>query len=502
MLWTAHPLNTSAVTYVIHRFESLAALFYFAAVVAFLEATRTKRRAWLAPLAILLGSLSKETVVTAPVLLFILDASLVSGGARAAWRAHRRSHLAHCAALIPLAVLVATATKTASQHAVSGLAQRLAFALTLPGTFGHYLELVVWPRVLTNDYYDWPLGLRFGTSVVVFLCAAVGLGALAARRHHATLVGVAFFIVMLPVSNLAIPLLGEVFAERRMYIPLAAITLAVGALAETAIAFLSRRVSPRLALLAGSSCIGLVVMALTVRTVVRNADYMSDVALYAQDVEARPNNPRAHTWLASALMLAGHIDEGATHAERAFELDPNMPRIATVLTRARSEQGRYDEAALWATRSLRTGAHDDVVVHTAALALVRVGQHEAAIRALESRARDASTGGPVLDLLGWLLATEPSVRDGKRALEYARRALVRLGPSTPPHFRETLPAALAAAGEWDNAVHEAERAAREVRAQGDHERADRLTRQANVYRTHEPWDRDHETRTRPGVLAP
>src|SRR3954469_13960681 len=62
--WSAHPLQTESVTYIIQRAESLAALFYLLTLYAFLRGMdSTRRSAWFAgaALACLLGSATKET---------------------------------------------------------------------------------------------------------------------------------------------------------------------------------------------------------------------------------------------------------------------------------------------------------------------------------------------------------------------------------------------------------------------------------------------------------
>src|SRR5688572_27509856 len=96
-LWVCHPLQTAAVTYLSQRAEALGALFYLAVLYAFLRsASAARRRAWeaLALLALALGLVTKEILVTAPVVLFLADAVLVSGGWRAALRARRGFHAA------------------------------------------------------------------------------------------------------------------------------------------------------------------------------------------------------------------------------------------------------------------------------------------------------------------------------------------------------------------------------------------------------------------------
>jgi len=79
LLFTVHPLQTEAVTYIVGRSSSMAALFYLLALHAFLEAAQTegrRRAVWIATTGALylLGLTAKEIVATLPAALLLLDA--------------------------------------------------------------------------------------------------------------------------------------------------------------------------------------------------------------------------------------------------------------------------------------------------------------------------------------------------------------------------------------------------------------------------------------------
>ncbi|MDE3085046.1 MAG: hypothetical protein KGJ37_07530, partial [Verrucomicrobiota bacterium] len=89
LIWGLHPLQTESVTYVIQRAESLAALFYLLTLYCFVrysdrqEAMGERREAegrndlasgfWLltSVLCCLIGMASKETMVSAPIIVFL-----------------------------------------------------------------------------------------------------------------------------------------------------------------------------------------------------------------------------------------------------------------------------------------------------------------------------------------------------------------------------------------------------------------------------------------------
>ena len=81
LLWTVHPLQTQAVTYIIQRMESLMSLFYLATLYAFVRARSSARpvRWYLVSIACCaLGMGTKEVMVTAPLMVLWYDRALAA----------------------------------------------------------------------------------------------------------------------------------------------------------------------------------------------------------------------------------------------------------------------------------------------------------------------------------------------------------------------------------------------------------------------------------------
>src|SRR5512143_9594 len=75
LLFTVHPVQTEAVTYIISRTELLATLFYLAAVLMFIKAVLKRKAIYYAGLFFfsLLSMSSKEWAVTLPAMLVLYD---------------------------------------------------------------------------------------------------------------------------------------------------------------------------------------------------------------------------------------------------------------------------------------------------------------------------------------------------------------------------------------------------------------------------------------------
>ncbi len=88
-IWTLHPLQTEAVTYIIQRYESLMGMFYLLALYSAVRSeTSGHGRGWaiVAVLACLASIGCKEVAVSIPLMILLYDRAFMSGSFREAWR--------------------------------------------------------------------------------------------------------------------------------------------------------------------------------------------------------------------------------------------------------------------------------------------------------------------------------------------------------------------------------------------------------------------------------
>lgn len=152
-----------------------------------------------------------------------------------------------------------------------------------------------------------------------------------ARKPALGFLGASFFLILAPSSSF-VPVATQTMAEHRMYLPLAAGLTLLG-LAAHALAG-RRAVVVLLALAAGAG-------ALTAR---RNLVYHSELALWADTVAHRPENPRAHTNLGIALVEAGRLPEAVSQFEGSLALDPDNAPTHLNLAHTLVALGRREEA--------------------------------------------------------------------------------------------------------------------------------------------------------------
>ncbi|MGH9242651.1 MAG: hypothetical protein ACRD3G_31770, partial [Vicinamibacterales bacterium] len=342
LVWMLHPLASEMVNYTTQRTTAMAGLFFLATLYAAVRGLDSTRR-WHAVAAVccLLGMLSKETAAVAPLVVVLYDRVFAFSAFRQAVALRGYLYAALAAAWIPLGFVLAL-----RPHSTVGFSTDVTpwtYLLNQAQMVPHYLRLAVWPDALVLDY-GFPRSLSFsdvaGGVLVVGVMLAATLVALV-RWPAAGFLGAVFFLTLAPESSI-VPIATEVGAERRMYLPLAALAV-FGTIAGAR--FLDyartrsglRRVRVPVGLVAVSAC----VMGLTARTVYRNAEFSTVESIWRHSVDRWPHG-RARLSYAAALVEAGENDAARQQMRLAV---PDFPLARFALATEFVAAKRYDEAA-------------------------------------------------------------------------------------------------------------------------------------------------------------
>ena len=345
LLWMVHPLQTESVTYIVQRAESMAGMFSLATLYGAMRGmTGARAGAWYA-LSIgccVLGLGTKETVVTAPAVVFLYDGVFIAGSYREALRRRWRLYAGLLASwALPAWIVFATwGDKAQATQAWSPL----AYAATQPGVILHYLRLSFWPDPLVL-HYKWPMATTLRSILVpgVPLAAALALTAWGVlRRRWYGFAGAWFFVILAPTSTF-FPLLQKI-QEHRMYLSLAAVVLVVVLGADRLLQAWGARWGSRVPRWTGVAFCLVAAGALSSVTFARNKDYASELAMWNANVEDRPESVLARVNLAAAMLEKGETAEAVEQLKKAIALNPNHYGAYNNLAYAMNRLGRPQEA--------------------------------------------------------------------------------------------------------------------------------------------------------------
>jgi tetratricopeptide (TPR) repeat protein len=347
-LFVCHPLQTQAVTYIIQRYTSLAALLYLASLLSYLLARRAlgddtkKRRVWLwggASFALALLALkSKEIAFTLPLMIVLCEAALFRGELL-----KKRLFWALAAALLlvlPLQLLLAQGAagpenlleRMQAATAETVTISRGDYLLTEFRVVATYLRLLLAPLGQNLDY-DYPLfHSLFEPQVAAALLLHLALAGLAAalfvrsRRRLAggaaasgiqlrlAALGICWFYLALSVESSVVPIRDVIF-EHRVYLPSVGFFLVV----TTGMAGVATRW--RRCRLAAWGAVALICLALSAGTIARNRVWGSEQALWLDVLKKSPGKARVNYAVGVLYFKKFKPEQALPYLVKALELD-------------------------------------------------------------------------------------------------------------------------------------------------------------------------------------
>jgi tetratricopeptide (TPR) repeat protein len=345
LVWALHPLVTEAVAYVTQRTELMVVLFYLATLYASLrywaaESPAAKRSWWFAAvLAAFCGAASKEVMVAAPVVVFLYEGTFL----RSSWRDVLRSSWPLYLGLANSWLLIALLQWGTPRGQSAGFGLGLPILdwwSTQAEVFAMYMKLAVYPWPLTVHYEMpvQPLGVNWPYVLAAVATIAATLFLLWRRLAAGFLLAVVL-LVLAPTHLVPIPT--EMAAERRMYLPLAAlIALVIVGLYHLISQTANRK--PLTVLAASAAVVLMLFYALASHN--RLALYIEPLKLWQDAVANQPANAMMQLNLGVALTEQKRYEEAVEHFQHSIRLDPNNDKAHYGLGLSYAHLGETDKA--------------------------------------------------------------------------------------------------------------------------------------------------------------
>jgi tetratricopeptide (TPR) repeat protein len=492
LLWALHPLLVDAVAYVTQRSELLVSLFYLltlACAIRGWSAPQGSRHqtVWfgLAAIACAAGMLCKEIMVSAPLAVLLFDRAFYAGSFKTALIRGRRLYIPLAATWVLLFLLVIQGSRSESAGLGLGVSP-WQYLLTQAKVLAEYLRLFVWPAPLTIARRV-PLAHSIGEVAVpgTLIAALLAATLWTLVRHPRLAVPLACFFMILAPTSSVIPIASEIYAERRMYLPAAALL----ALLVPAIWFaLDKRRVPAVTMVILVMAVSATLAVLTFTHARRYGDAM---AIWDHAIRIDPNNETAHLNRGATLANRNRRDDAIASFDRALAANPRSVLAYYNLGIQHMALRRLDLASDHFARALQLQPRAWMAAQQLANSLALQNRMVEAADAYEKALRLKPDWVQGLNDLAWIRATSPidALRNGRQALELATRACERSGWQDPAHL-DTLAAALAETGQFAPALTRIDQAIALARAGGQRDLlAQMLERRAEYQANHAHRDR-------------
>ncbi|MEW6469961.1 MAG: glycosyltransferase family 39 protein [Bacteroidota bacterium] len=323
LIFAAHPLHTEVGAFIKSRDELLSMLFIFSSLWFLLSYLESRKRPdfILSNAMFFLALFSKESAITF-VIIFPLALYFFTGLETS--RIFRLTVLNFAWAAIYMMVRysVLDADKgympvinntLVEAHGAEKLSTILFIML-------QYLRLLVYPHPLTWDYGYNQVPITGWNNMLVIASLVIHL-ALAAyavmkfREKHILSFCIIFYFITISISSNLFVLISSVMAERFLFIPSIAFSIAVAYLLTKALAKKEQRVPVPL-----TAAMVLILAAFSFKTFARNEDWKSNFSLFESGAKASPNSYRANTAFAWQCLHAGEMSRDTLARNEYFKL--------------------------------------------------------------------------------------------------------------------------------------------------------------------------------------
>ncbi|MHC4721111.1 MAG: tetratricopeptide repeat protein [Planctomycetota bacterium] len=408
-VFALHPLHVESVAWVAERKNVLSGLFWMLTMLAYVRYAQRPgiRRYLLVALALSLGLLAKQTLVTLPCVLLLMDywpLGRLQWGRQDTGRTLLYSESAGLtckktspgrliAEKIPLFILVvASCIFTVIVQQIKGAftsLDRLPPGVRVNNALVSYVSYIgkmIWPTRLAILYpHPFPRlpAWKPIIALLIFVSISVGVIYMVRRRHDLAplLVGWLWYLgTLIPVIGL-VQVGKQSMADRYTYLPSIGILIMVA----WGAARLSNGWRRRNMVFAISAGLLLVVLTLCTRAQVRH--WKNSMALFGHAAEVTENNYVMHHYYGDALFKEGRLDGAAFHFQESLRINPRYKEPYNGLAKLFLEQGKIDEAIAVCTKRLRIGKPGAAIYHRLGQAYYRKGAYGPAVQSFKESLR-------------------------------------------------------------------------------------------------------------------
>jgi len=282
--------------------------------------------------------------------------------------------------------------------------------LTLPYELFYYFKTVFFPYVLVtsrqftvnslSDIRFWgPLLILAFIGFLVFIL--IKKQRQESWKPHSFFISW-FFMAIFPALNIVVPL-DMTVAERWLYFPMIGIIAPVSVASVQAIERLSLNWR-RLAFI----ILGIIIVALSVRTIVRNADWRDGLTLFSHDIEYSKESFNLENNIGVELFRAGKIDKAAGHFRKSILLQPRWSASQNNLGAVLERNGDLEGALAQYKKAIEISDYHLACENMAGI-LIKMKKYDEAETFLENALRKFPANNTLKWQLYWIIQNKTKV---------------------------------------------------------------------------------------------
>jgi tetratricopeptide (TPR) repeat protein len=488
-VFAIHPLHVESVAWVAERKDVLSGIFFMLTLLSYVHYARAPslRRYLVVAFVFALGLMSKPMLVTLPFVLLLLDYWPLRRirDQRSRVGSQLLSLLLEKIPLLALCAVSSVITFLAQRGALGGTEQlpmlaRINNALV---SYVVYVRQMFWPANLAvfyphpeNRLPPWEISLALAVLIGITIAAVI-----LRKKAPYFIMGWFWYLGML------VPVIGLVqvgwqgHADRYTYLPQIGLYIA----GTWAVADLTA-LWPRRRILLGAAAL-LLIGALSWSSSVQTSYWRDSETLFTHALAVTRNNDVAENNLGIVFLQRGQLDEAISRLQAAIDLRPENGPAHNNLAKALLQKGRLAEAMVHYRKFFEIEPENVEARNILGTALIQQGRIREAIEQWQDALAIEPENGNAASNLAWVFATCPddSIRDGRRAVELAEKAL-RISGGKIPMILRVLAAAYAEDGRFSQAIESAQRGADLANSQGNPALAAELQSNIALYQAGTP----------------
>jgi len=496
-LFAVHPLHVESVAWVAERKDVLSTFFLMLTLLAYVRYVKQPglRRYLLVAGLFALGLMSKPMLVTLPFVLLLLDywplgrLKVENGKRRSGVWSQWRGLVTEKWLLFALSLASSVVTLVAQRKggAVGGLAEypfgfRVSNALV---SYVGYIWKMIWPSGLAAFYPHPGKGLPYWQIIGagLLLAAVTILVVLVSRKRPYLCVGWLWYMgTLVPVIGL-VQVGWQAMADRYTYVPLIGLFIMIA----WGVPALLARVGMK-----NERCLTApaltIIFILMVLACIQTSYWRDNVTLFERALACTTRNDVAHNNLGLALVGQGKLNEAIEHYRQAIAIRPDSAKVHYNLGIVLAREGKLDEAIAEYETAIRLRPGYVKALDNLSAILVRKGKIGEVAANLSQTLQFDPDNAEAANNLAWILATneDPKFRNGTKAVELALRAC-RIAKYKDPSALDTLAAAYAEVGRFEEAVDTAERALAIAASAKQASLANEIRARLYLYERHHPF---------------